>query len=917
MTVKSLSRFIFNFGFLALAACGSSAQPTPVVPKPNVSPDTSANAHSAAKATALTPPTLKLPAVAKPIRYEVELALDPSREDFSGTIAIELKLDSAVETLWLNGNEIAVQEATLVTGGDRVPVKVSAAKRDYLAFQFPRAIGPGAATLHVKYTGKMHRDDGDGIYPLKEGDAYYLFTQFQATDARSAFPCFDEPGYKVPWQLTLRAPEGNQIVANTLPESEAKDGQGWKSVRFAETKPLPSYLIAFAVGPFDLVDAGKSRTGVPIRIVTPQGQGHLAGHAVQTTGELLDRVEDYFGTPYPYDKLDIVAVPVFNAGAMENAGLITFKQDIVVVKPGELTEARQQRWATVAAHELAHQWFGDLVTLAWWDDTWLNEAFASWIEQKVVEKWRPQWEHDVAAVASRAGAMSADSLASARKVRQPIDTADDINNAFDSITYDKGQAVLHMFEQWLGEATMQKGVRAYMAKYAFGSASYEEFIASLSEAAGKPLKPMWSSFVEQVGVPLVSFELVCNQGAPRLVLTQKRYLPAGSKGDAGVIWQVPVCVKYGTGKTVARACTVLDAASGELPLTGAKSCPDWVYPNADGNGYYRSAPGAELAARLARHADKLSTRERVNLVSDLQALVSAELLPVGDALTLVAKFARDKSRHLVGQSLGIAKEIEDLVPDELRKNYARFIQKSYGARARQLGWAPVAGETDAVRELRPKIVELVALSGADAGLVAEANKLAWKWLADRKAVDATMIEVVLRVAASKNDRKLWERLHAEAAKTTDRQERTRLLMAMADFDDPEIVKANHAVVLAREFELRDSFELMGTGLSARRAGGYQPSRSKRVRQMAWDFVKVNWDTIVEQLPRPYHAYLAYVPISLCSDEAKADLEAFFKDRAAQLEGGPRLFAQAAEQMSLCVENKKRKTPGVVAFLKQQ
>jgi alanyl aminopeptidase len=602
---------------------------------------------------------------------------------------------------------------------------------------------------------------------------------------------------------------------------------------------------------------------------------------------------------------------------MENAGLITFRQEIIVTKPGEMTESRQERYAEIAAHEIAHQWFGDLVTLAWWDDTWLNEAFATWAEAKAIAKWKPEWETSIDSISSKSGAMNGDSLASARRIRQPIETDDDIKNAFDGITYEKGSAVLHQFETYVGEDVFQKGVRAYLAKYAYKNANYDAFIGSLSEAAGKDLKPTVSTFVEQVGVPLVSFDLMCEKGAaPRLSMLQKRYLPVGSKADAKVTWKVPVCVKYGAGKTVATQCTMLETAAGELTLD-SKTCPDWVYTNANGDGYYRSAPSAELSAKLTRFADKLSLRERVNLVADLQALVAADLLPVGDALTLVARFAKDKSRHLVSESVGIAAGIDVLVPDELRENYQRFIRKTYGARARQLGFAPATGESEDVKKLRPELVALVADAGEDPKLIADAQKLADKWFGDHKVVDPRMTGVVLRIAAKHGNKALWDRFYAEAKKATDRQDRARMLEAMASFQDPEIIKANHAIVLSGEFELRESSGLIGSGTSFRRGGRGKGAEAKVVRAMAWEFVKANFDQIVAKLPRAYGAYLAFVPLSICSDEARTDMQAFFADRIPKLDGGPRIFAQALEAMSLCIENRKAKTPGIVAFLKKQ
>ena len=896
-------RISFLVAATLAGACGSSPAPAPTTPPPvPVAPP----ATVAAPAAAPTPPELRLPPVARPVRNEVELTIDPTTEDFTGSITTPLQILTPTDVIWLNGLELTIDHATLTVGGAQVVATASNPKPGYLALVFPKQLPVGPATLAITYRGKMHKNDGDGIYTAQEAGDWYAFTQFENTDARQAFPTFDEPGYKVPWRLTLHTKQAQVALSNTPIEKETPEPNGMKATRFAETKPLPSYLVAFVVGPFEAIDAGKTRTGAPIRIIVPRGRTADAAYPVQVTGSLLAALEDYFGTPYPFEKLDMVAVSVFNAGAMENAGLITFRQELILTKPGEMTQARQERYATVAAHEMAHQWFGDLVTLAWWDDTWLNESFAEWMMTRVVEKWKPEWDLDVGAVSSKSGVMGSDSLDTARTIRQPIESANDIANAFDGITYQKGEAVLRMIEKQVGPDVFQAGVRAYLGKHAGGNATYADFVGEMSAAAKTDLRPLFDAFVLQSGVPLVSMAMTCAKGAPpTLALAQRRYVPTGSKIDPKRTWQVPVCVRWGAGKETGRDCTTLGAAEGTLALT-AKTCPDWVLPNAGETGYYRSLPTPELLTKLLAHTKQLTLAERVGVLGDLQGLIASGDVQNSVALGLVAEQAKEPSRHIVTASVGIVAGIDNMVPDALRPNYERFIRKLYGARAKELGWVSKPGEGEDAKELRPTLLGLVAGDGRDPALIKQATALAGKWLDDHKAVQPEVVGTVLRVAGRFGDQKLFDRLHADAKKTTDRQERTRLLGAMGAFSDPKIVAQALALSITDEFDLRESSALINGGFA-----------DPRTRETTFAFIKAHFDEILAKLPPMYRSYMVYVVIPLCDADRRPELEAFFKPRIEPLPGGPRELAQAFEEMGLCSAGRKAQTPGVVAFLKKQ
>ena len=538
-------------------------------------------------AEAPTPPELRLPAGARPVGYTVDLTLSPESETFSGAIDIDLEIDAPMRVLWLNARDLTVEDASFAIAGRTVRPRVVPGGDNFIGFETDEPMGPGRSGLHISYKGKSSEKELSGIFRQKEGEDWYIFTQFEATDARKAFPCFDEPAYKVPWRITLHVKKGLSAVSNSPIAAETESPDGMKTVRFAETKPLPSYLVALGVGPFDFAEGpavGSKR--VPFRVVVPKGQAAAAAYTVRSTPDLVALLEKYFGTPYPYDKLDFLAVPLMG-GAMENAGLITFGRRLILTQPEEERPERQRSFATIAAHELAHMWFGDLVTMKWWDDIWLNESFASWIEYKIVEQWKPDWDAPVDRVQDRNRAISEDRLVSARRIRQPIESSDDIQNAFDPITYEKGSAILTMLEQWIGAERFQKAVQRHLSAHAWGSADAADFFASLSGEAGKEVEPVFRSFVDQGGIPLVTVRVVCAKGSPTsLDLAQRRYLPVGSKGSADQVWKIPVCVRYGSGENVSRQCALLGEPSARIPLEAAAGCPDWLLPNDGARGYY-------------------------------------------------------------------------------------------------------------------------------------------------------------------------------------------------------------------------------------------------------------------------------------------------------------------------------------------
>ncbi len=935
---------------LALSACGAapSAEPLPPAPgvlkafckqsyDPKYCGGLADPAQAAPTADTPRPPALRLPHTASPARVTASLTIVPGQPAFDGVVDIDVKVNEPARVLWLNGTALTVTEAHADVMGKAFPARAVTGGEDFVGLVFDEPLPVGAARLHLAYRGKISDRDDRGLFVENEEGAPYVFTQFESIDARRAFPCFDEPSYKVPWRLTLHVRAEDTALSNTAAVSQTPEAGGMKAVVFDETKPLPSYLVAFAVGPFDLVDAGKGgQKGTPVRVAVPRGQKAQAAYAAATAPQVIARLEEVTGVPFPYDKLDLVAVPkLVTFGAMENAGLITFARHLLLATPEEETVTFKLRFTAVAAHEIGHHWFGDLVTTAWWDDIWLNEAFASWVEAKVLVPWRPEWHYELSRARSTEGAMNGDALVSARFIRQPIGSNDDIQNAFDEITYAKGAAVIGMWESYLGPARFRAGVRRYLVARAHGTATAADFLAAISAEAGYDVAPAFSTFLDQPGVPLVSASLDCDGGAETpptppvgkasgrarasVLLSQQRYLPSGSAGAPPATWQIPVCVRWGLGKAEGRACTLLREPSATLALPEAKGCPEWVVANAGNAGYFVAAtPTSAVTALLG--SGKLSPLERVGLIRDLHALVADGRMPVEDALALLPALLKDAQPYVFRGALDLVNAIrEPMIPPAERPRFARFVEKTFGARARAIGWRASPKEDEQVRLLRPGLLPFVADRGEDAALAAEAVALGRRWLDDAAAptptqqnarerspaggvVDADMIDPVLELMAQHGDRALFDRLRAEAKKTKDDTRRHHLLEAMSAFRDPEIVKASLEVVLGDEHDVRDV-----TGLLFQDA---------RVADVSYGFVKQRFDALVARLPSDFSGALPLVARPFCDGDRRGDVEAFFKDRAAKLLGGTRNLAKVLERIQLCVAQRREQEASLATFLKK-
>lgn len=855
------------------------------------------------------PPALRLPGTVVPVRYSLDLKLIPAEPRFSGVMVIDVEVKEPVRQVWLHGQDLEVTEARIESGARTLQARAVTESEGRLGLLLPEELAPGTARIHLSFSGAVDRERSRGLYGQDEGGESYLYTFFEPVDARRAFPCFDEPGFKVPWRLRFTVKAGHVALANHAIVSKEPLPDGLERVTFAESRPMPSYLVAFMVGPFDIVDAGTAgRASVPLRFIVPKGRGPETAYAARVTPRIVTLLEDFFDQPYPYEKLDVAVVPRY-WGTMEHPGLVALGQPLTLIRPNEETYARRKWYVTIANHELGHYWFGNIVTCKWWDDIWLNESLTSWLDRKTVDPFDPAWGFArEAGMNSMSLALDTDALAAALPVRKPANTHDEIQGVFDNgTTYAKGSTLIGMFEAWLGEEKMRELLRGYIRKHAWGVATSEDFATTLSEAAGPDVARAFRSFIDQPGAPRLTAELTCKPGTPaRLKLSQERYLPAGSTASAAQAWSVPVCVRMGTpGSGSLRSCTLLTEATGEMPLP-MRTCPTWLLLNAGGKGYYRVSYSREQLEQLLGASRQLTPEERLSVLADVEAAVRRGGLPLAEALrTVVPATAGDADRLVVERGARLLQLVnEEGLSEDSRKRFRAWVAGLYGPRARKLGWEPGSTDDDGTKALRKVLVRLAAVQGEDRMLVLEAKGLARAWLKDRKAVDPEAVPWVLEVAARSGDRALFDALLAQARAAEDRNERAKLLTALGTFREPALVREALSLVSGREFDLRDSRIILTSTFGM-----------PETRAQAWAFYQEHFDALAGRMRSDELSWFINLTGNLCDEQRHAEAQAFLGPRVSRLENAPRALARAEESIRLCAAADRLHREGVEAFLR--
>jgi puromycin-sensitive aminopeptidase len=839
----------------------------------------------------------RLPQHVRPRAYDATLSVDPSARTFSGAMRIELAVSAPAEEIVLHATGLDIARARLRAGGrdESSEVRLAPAS-ETVVLPLGSPLPAGRATLELAWTGKM-TEGLRGLYPAGAGIAA---TQFEAADARRVFPCFDEPGFKASWRLAVEAPRAAQVLSNSLPVKEEEAGDR-RRVQFAETPPLPTYLVALVIGGVESHPPVTVR-GVPVRTFALPERLALSGFGQDVAVEVLPRLEDYFGVPYAFGKLDQVGLPEFEAGAMENAGLVTYREVALLLDPATASVAQKKRVAEVVTHELAHQWFGNWVTMTWWDDLWLNEAFATWMAFKIVDEWNPAWRVWLDFAQGRAAAMQLDALRSTHPVRAEVANVAEAGEAFDLITYEKGGAVLRMLEGYLGEERFREGIRIYMRRHAKGNAVADDLWTALGEASREPVVELANAWIRQPGFPLVR---VAREGRV-LRLEQARFFSepaAAAQGDA-TLWPVPLVVRWGDGERTSEQRVLLRERTAKVPLAG-EGDPAFVLANAGASGFYRVAYDPAGLEALVRNLPRLHTSERITLLSDEWALVRAGERGVSSFLDLCAAYAGEEDYPVLDELVGRLGVVEHrLVAEPDRPLLQRFVAGMFRPQLAATGWEGPPAEPDAVRLRRAAAVRALGLVARDPETVDGTLARLDRWLAgERSALEPNLHDIAVSIAARRGDGARFDAFRALFASERDPAFRRRYLLALASFEDPALAARGIELAFSEEVPLQDSASFVGALLVNRTA-----------REPAWARLRADFERL--------HARLAGAPMllrrvvesvgALVERRHLEEAEAFLAGRS--IEEARQAIAQTLERLRQDVELREREQRAIGRWL---
>ena len=835
----------------------------------------------------------RLPLGAIPEHYQLTFTPDFKTNTFAGVETIDVKLTKPANSITLNAAELKCKSVAIEVAKTSIPAKAFFdADREMATINASRPLPPGLVRLHISFTGTLN-DKLRGFYLSKGPKRKYAVTQFEPTDARRAFPCFDEPDKKATFDITVVADKNDTVITNSKMVSDtAGPGENKHTLKFATTPKMSTYLVAILVGDFQCLEG--STDGIPIRACAVPDKQELGHFALETAEYVVHWYNNYFGIKYPWDKLDMIAIPDFEAGAMENIGAITYRESAMLIDEKHASLAAQRNVAVDVAHEIAHQWFGDLVTMKWWDNLWLNEGFATWMETKPLADWKPDWDMPLDDVVSTDQALRLDSLQNTRPIRSPANTYDEINEQFDGIAYGKAAAVLRMVESYVTPQVFRHGASNYLKAHSYGNATAEDFWGAITAASGKPVNKIMSSFVVQPGVPLVA---ASQQGASASLIQERffsdRKLLASAPNQT---WVIPLCYKplnpTGTQSQSSGGndnCVVFQGKQQTVP--GAEGSAT-LFLNAGAHGYYRSEYDAATRKKIASSAEQsLTPAERLSILGDEWALARVGRQSVGDYMDLLEGLRADRNPQVLEQVLTNLEYIAKYLVASYEQPEFQAWLRDYLRPIYQDLQKPGALRNDQDRELYASVFGLLGNKGQDPEVLKQARQITQQYMNDPKSVDSNLAGEALQLAAMHGDAALFDQFMEKLKTTTIPEEHNRYLYALTSFTDPALIRRALELGISGQIRNQDSAFFI-SGIMQDEAG----------QKIAWDFVRNHWNQVMAQTTTGTGPAIIYGTQNFCDADTAAQVKQFFNLN--KIPAADRTIKQTLERINGCVDFKR-------------
>lgn len=838
----------------------------------------------------------RLPSTVVPRHYNLTLTPDLKAATFTGVESIDVAIKQPVRTITLNSAEIAFQSVSVTEGGEQQTATISLDKqKEQASFTFAHELPAGEATLAIHYTGILN-NELRGFYLSKTARRNYAVTQFESTDARRAFPSFDEPAFKASFDVSLVVDAGDTAISNgPIIKDTPGPGADKHTLTFLTTPKMSTYLVAFLVGDFQCT-AG-TQDGVAIRVCATPDKVQLTPYGVDVAKYVLHYYNTYFGIPYPLKKLDLIGLPDFEAGAMENFGAITYRETDLLLDPKTASIGAKKEVALVIAHEMAHQWFGDLVTMQWWNNIWLNEGFATWMENKPVAAMHPEWNIDQDVASGMDGTLNLDAMPTTRAIRARADTRNEIEQMFDGISYGKASDVLLTVENYVGPETFRKGVQSYLRAHLYGNATAEDFWNAQTAVSHKPVDKIMDSLVAQPGVPLLTF------GEPsggKVHVAQKRFFLSPSiQPDPAQKWTIPVCFKT---KGAGQDCELLTPSDATLKTPAS----NLFFANAGGKGYYRSAYSASVYANLVGHAEtSLTPTERISFIGDEWAQLRANKASAGDYLNLVTAVKADPNAAVLSSALAGVDAIYSRVASTPHDKAAlsAWIRKTFEPEYEKLG-PPTATDSADKRELRARLLHVLGYYGKDPAVLAQAHEIAEKFINDQASVDPTLGQTALDIAAYNGDAALFDQLQKIFETSTNPEFQIGALRLLATFQNPALAQRSLEYAISGKVRNQDAAIQLAIALG-----------TPETRDQAWKFIQDNWTAVQTRLTPEMGQVLVGSTGSFCSESARDQVSQFFAEHKVGV--ATVALKHAVERINGCIELRTLQEPQLKKWVEAQ